>query len=305
MREHPAERHPSNAALNLLMEPIRTLIEPPDASLGPLLPDELRLLYGGDLRFPALSGERPYLVANFVSTLDGVITFAAPGQSGGGTISGSDEADRFVMGLLRASVDAIVVAAGTVHQVSPTHLWIAESIYPEAKDIYAGYRRTILQKAGHPLLVIVSGSGRLDLSRAIFHTPDTRVLIVTTESGKQQLVRSGVNALDSTAVAVLGATGGLIDPSEILALLRDEFGVRLVLYEGGATLFGHLMAHGLVDEVFLTLAPQIAGRATERPRPGMVAGVEFHPENAPWFNLLSAKQRGGHLYLRYGVKKGT
>ena len=287
------------------MEPVRTLIDLQDASPGPLLPDELRILYGGDLRFPAFSGERPYVVGNFVSTLDGVISFKVPGQSGGGTISGSDEADRFIMGLLRASVDAVVVGAGTVHEVSPTHLWIAESIYPETKDLYAGYRRTALRKAGNPLLVIVSGSGRLELGRAIFHTPGTRVLIVTTESGKHQLASIGANALDSTEVAALDDTGGLIDPSTILALLRDEFGVRIVLHEGGATLFGHFMAHGLVDEVFLTLAPQIAGRTTERPRPGMVAAVEFRPETGPWFHLVSAKQRGGHLYLRYRVKSGT
>jgi riboflavin biosynthesis pyrimidine reductase len=287
------------------MEPIKTLIDLQGASPGPLLPDELRLLYGGDLTFPALSGARPYVVGNFVSSLDGVISFKIPGQSGGGTISGSDEADSFIMGLLRASVDAIVVAAGTVHEVSPTHLWIAESIYPKAKDLYANYRRAVLQKAGHPLLVIVSGSGRVDLGRAIFHTHGTRVLIVTTESGKHQLARIGVNALDSTEVAALSDTGGLVDPSAILALLRDQFGVRSVLHEGGATLFGHFMAHGLVDEVFLTLAPQIAGRTAEHARPGMVAGVEFLPETAPWFKLVSARQRDGHLYLRYGVKSGT
>jgi len=284
------------------MEPIRTLIDLQGALLGPSLPDELRVLYGGDLKFPALSGALPYVVGNFVSTLDGVISFGIPGQSGGGTISGSDEADRFIMGLLRASVDAVVVAAGTVQEVSPSHLWIAESIYPESKDLYAGYRRGVLQKAGHPLLVIVSGSGRLDLDRAIFHTPGTRVLVVTTESGRRHLASIGVKALDSTVVAALDDTGGLIDPSAILALLHAEFGVRSVLHEGGATLYGQFMAHGLVDEVFLTLAPQIAGRAKERPRPAMVAGVEFLPETAPWFDLVSAKQRGGHLYLRYRVK---
>jgi len=242
------------------------------------------------------------VAGNFVSTLDGVISFQIPGQSGGGTISGSDEADRFIMGLLRASVEAVVVGAGTVQEVSPAHLWIAESIYPEAKDLYAGYRRGVLQKAGHPLLVIVSGGGRLDLDRAIFHTPGTRVLIVTTAVGKQQLASSGVKALDSTEVTALDDTGGWIDPSAILALLRDEFGVRSVLHEGGATLFGHFMAQGLVDEVFLTLAPQIAGRVTGRPRPGMVAGVEFLPVTAPWFHLGSAKQSGGHLYLRYQLQ---
>ena len=124
--------------MNLLMEPIRTLVDLQGASPGPLLSDELRVLYDGDLRFPAFLGERPYVVGNFVSTLDGVISFAIPGQSGGGTISGSDDADTFVMGLLRASVDAVVVASGTVHEVSPNHLWIAECIYPSAKDLYAG-----------------------------------------------------------------------------------------------------------------------------------------------------------------------
>jgi riboflavin biosynthesis pyrimidine reductase len=287
------------------MEPINTVVDLQSASPRPLLPDELRILYGGDLRFPAPSGVRPYVVGNFVSTLDGVISFKIPGQSGGGTISGSDDADRFVMGLLRASVDAVIVAAGTVHEVSLTHLWIAESIYPEAKDLYAGYRQGVLRKAGHPLLVIVSGSGKLDLERAIFHTPGTRVLIVTTKSGKHQLASIGVKALGSTEVAALDDTGGWIDPSAILTLLHDEFSVRSALHEGGATLFGHFMARGLADEVFLTLAPQIAGRSTERPRPGMVAGVEFLPETAPWFDLVSAKQRAGHLYLRYRTTRGT
>lgn len=287
------------------MEAIRTLIDQQDASPGPSLPDDLRVLYGGDLRFQASSARRPYVVGNFVSTLDGVISFEVPGHSGGGTISGSDEADSFVMGLLRASVDAVVVAAGTVSQVSPNHLWIAESIYPKAKDSYAGYRQRSLKKAGRPLLVVVSGRGRLDLGRAIFHAPGARVLIVTTKAGSQELASAGVSALDSTKVVALDDTGGLIDPSAILTLLHDEYGVRIVLHEGGATLFGHFMAQGLVDEVFLTLAPQIAGRTSERPRPGMVAGVAFLPEGAPWFKLVSAKYRGDHLYLRYRMKSGT
>ena len=287
------------------MEAIRTLIDQQDASPGPSLPDDLRVLYGGDLRFQASSARRPYVVGNFVSTLDGVISFEVPGHSGGGTISGSDEADSFVMGLLRASVDAVVVAAGTVSQVSPNHLWIAESIYPKAKDSYAGYRQRSLKKAGRPLLVVVSGRGRLDLGRAIFHAPGARVLIVTTKAGSQELASAGVSALDSTKVVALDDTGGLIDPSAILTLLHDEYGVRIVLHEGGATLFGHFMAQGLVDEVFLTLAPQIAGRTSERPRPGMVAGVAFLPLGAPWFKLVSAKYRGDHLYLRYRMKSGT
>jgi len=59
-----------------------------------------------------------------------------------------------------------------------------------------------------------------------------------------------------------------------------------------------------VDELFLTLSPQIAGRAARTNRPGFVQGVEFAPNSAPWYKLVSLKQRAGYLYLRYGFKRG-
>ena len=95
------------------MENINTLLDTTAGALGQIvLPEELKILYGGDLRFPALD-VRPYVIGNFVSTIDGVVSFEIPGKSGGGDISGFNEADRFIMGLLRASVDAVVVGAGT------------------------------------------------------------------------------------------------------------------------------------------------------------------------------------------------
>jgi RibD C-terminal domain len=76
----------------------------------------LRELYDGGLHFRTSPAERPFVIGNFVSTLDGVVSYAIKGQAGGSTISGSDCADRFIMGLLRASADAIMVGAGTVHE---------------------------------------------------------------------------------------------------------------------------------------------------------------------------------------------
>ena len=66
---------------------------------------------------------RPYCIANFVSTLDGVVSFNLPGQSEGAQISSSNEEDRFIMGLLRASADAVLVGSGTLQAVgSAGHL---------------------------------------------------------------------------------------------------------------------------------------------------------------------------------------
>jgi riboflavin biosynthesis pyrimidine reductase len=279
------------------MEPINTLLDWSRTQDKPVLPEELTFLYGGDLRFPALD-VKPYVIGNFVSTIDGVVSFEIPGESGGGDISGFNEADRFIMGLLRASVDAVIVGAGTLREVAPGHLWLAEYVYPEASERYARYRQWKLDKLVPPLNVIVSGSGALDLQRAVFHTGAVKTLIITSPRGAELLAKNGV-ALTSAEVRAIESEGSRIAPASILKLLRDEFRVKILLHEGGPALFGDFLAHGCVDELFLTVAPQFAGRDAKRQRPGIVAGAKFLPKTAPWLQLLSVKQSASHLYLRY------
>jgi riboflavin biosynthesis pyrimidine reductase len=278
---------------------IRTLIDCREAPAHPVLPEELRIAYGGDLWFPPPGPERPYVIGNFVSTVDGVVTYQIAGQSGGGDISGFNDQDRFIMGLLRTSADAVMMGAGTFHDTAPEHLFIAARVYPEARDLYARYRLETLLKKEPPLHVVVSASGRLDLTRAIFRTPGIRTLIVTTKAGGDLLAAGGVVSLASTEVRML--EGPPIAPAAILKLLRGEFGVSLLLHEGGPTLFGKFVADGCVNELFLTVAPQIAGRNPPPPRPGFITGEGFTPETAPWLDLVGVKQRGSHLYLRYSA----
>ena len=83
--------------------PLESLYDMERGSDLPLPPD-LAALYGR-LQFPLHPG-RPYVIGNFVSTLDGVVTLNVPGQSGGGPISGFNPHDHLVMGLLRAVADA-------------------------------------------------------------------------------------------------------------------------------------------------------------------------------------------------------
>src|SRR5438045_9520121 len=82
------------------------------------LPPDLATLFGR-LQFPPHL-HRPYIIGNFVTTLDGVVSLGEPGYSRGGEISGSNQHDRMVMGLLRAIADAVIVGAGTLRSV-PTH----------------------------------------------------------------------------------------------------------------------------------------------------------------------------------------
>jgi riboflavin biosynthesis pyrimidine reductase len=281
---------------------IRTLFatEPAEPTRA-VLPDDLRARYDGNLSFPPAPAGRPYLIANFVSTLDGVVSFNLPGQSEGAQISNSNQEDRFIMGLLRASADAVIVGSGTLQAAGPKGSWLPESVYPAAKDLYRNYRIEVLGKPEYPIVVIVTRTGGLDLASAVFHTPRTRVLILTTEQGKQRLSQSG-SALASVEVKALSTAEIRISPSAILTLLRQEAGVELLLSEAGPTLFGEFLAGGFMDELFLTVAPQMAGRVEAHPRPGLVANVQFLPATAPWWKLLSAKSAADYLFLRYQVR---
>lgn len=278
---------------------IRTLIDRDQEQIHPALPAGLRDLYDGELALGAAPPERPLVIANFVSSLDGVVSYNTKGNAGGSAISGSDPADRFIMGLLRASADAIVVGARTVHDVAPQSMWTPEYTYPDAKQLYADYRANVMNKPEYPLLVVVSGSGKLELERAIFRTPEVRTVVITTSAGRDALTRAGASKLPSIQIHALDAADGVLDPLAILRLLCAEHGIRRLLHEGGPTLFGQFMAARIVDELFLTLAPQIAGRSSNAMRPALVEGVQFMPEDAPWFQLLSVKQSADHLYLRY------
>jgi riboflavin biosynthesis pyrimidine reductase len=167
--------------------PLDTLYELERGAELPL-PPALATLYG-PLRFPA-HPDRPHVIGNFVTTLDGVVSLNVPGRSGGGEISGFNQHDRMVMGLLRAAADAVIVGAGTLRAV-PQHRWTAAYIYPALADTYQALRAG-LGKPGPPLNVIVTASGALDLALPVFQSGEVPVLIVTTVRGAQRIGQQGM-----------------------------------------------------------------------------------------------------------------
>lgn len=261
------------------------------------LPAELAEMYDGDLQFPEVHRpHRPYVISNFVETLDGVVSFKIPGRSGGGEISGGSGADRFSAGLLRSMADAVLVGSGTLHGDSG-HVRIPEFIYPEGKRLYESFR-TAMGKPLLPLNVILTASGRIDLKEPTFHTEGLKTLIITTNEGAARLAQDHGEALSCTTVRSTGEND-TTSPQAVLKMLVDEFGVRLLLHEGGPTIFGEFLSAGMIDELFLTLAPQVAGRRKDAARPSLGGEVAFLPETAPWFSLSCVKKGGDLLLLRY------
>jgi len=256
------------------------------------LPPELATLYG-PLRFPQQKGG-PYVIGNFVTTLDGVASLSAPGLSGGGPISGYNPHDRMVMGLLRSVADAVVVGAGTLRSV-PNHLWTAEYIYPTLSGSYRQLRAA-LGKSEPPLNVIVTARGEIDLGLPVFRSGAVKVLVVTNPEGARRVRERSLPP--SVVIGEVGE-GGPIGARAILSAVGRILHSEIVLVEGGPRLMGDFFAGKCLDELFLTLAPQVAGRDGSVERPGVVAAKRFAPEAPLWGTLTGVKRAGSHLFLRY------
>jgi riboflavin biosynthesis pyrimidine reductase len=259
------------------------------------LPPDLATLYGRfHLPVPA---SRPYIIGNFVTTLDGVVALNEPGHAGGGDISGWSKQDRLVMGLLRAIADSVIVGAGTL-RASPQHLWTAQYISPPHAETYQKLR-TSLGKTTPPLNVIVTARGEVDLNLPVFQSGEVPVLLVTTVHGESHIRAKPL----PPAVQVVGLSRtDSLRAQEIVQAVCEVRQCQIILVEGGPQLLGDFLAEQLLDELFLTLAPQIAGRDSSTSRPGLVSGQLFAPSHPLWGTLVSVKRGGSHLFLRYAFK---
>jgi riboflavin biosynthesis pyrimidine reductase len=275
------------------IEPVWEAATPADLPVrGGRLPAALAARYAADLAIP-LRTHRPTIVANFVSTLDGVVAFDPGGPGGGRAVSGGFEPDRFLMGLLRATADAVLVGAGTV-RARHTRSWTPERVHAASADAFREWRHT-LGLAPTPTAVLVTGSGVLDPEGAWEPRGDQPVIVATTEQGAARL-RHGPPGLE---VVVLAREGRV--PLPALRELLGTRGFRVVVSEAGPSVFGELVAAGAVDELFLTLAPRLAGRSAQAMRPGLVSGMAFGPSQPPGGRLLGVMRSKDHLFLRYAL----
>jgi riboflavin biosynthesis pyrimidine reductase len=149
------------------------------------------------------------------------------------------------------------------------------------------------------LNVIVTARGEVDLHWPVFQSGEVSTLIVTTAAGLQRIQEQMLP--QSVQVAVVQSAGS-ISAQAVLKVVNDVRRCDVILLEGGPQLMGVFFAERRLDELFLTLAPQVAGRDGSHERPGLVAGKRLAPEQPVWGTLVSVKRAGSHLFLRYAFQ---
>jgi riboflavin-specific deaminase-like protein len=212
--------------------------------------------------------ERPYVAMNFATTVDGRATI--------GGVSGpiGSETDTRMLAGLRTRFDAVMIGAGTMR---------AERYGRLVPDQEKRERRERLGLPHDPLMVIVSGRLDLPWEAPLFTAGRGRVLVFTASEAEPPAT--------ATTLRVVRHEGA-VDLREALRQLRRERGVRALLCEGGPRLHAELQAGGLVDDLFLTIAPKLAGGEAPRLIEGELAAVA--PLELSW--LLESE---GELFARY------
>jgi riboflavin-specific deaminase-like protein len=242
-----------------------------------LLPDDAQTTIAAQLATldykPRAHENRPYLALNFATTLDG--RAAISGRSGP---IGSD-ADTEMLQRLRTRFDAVMIGAGTMR---------AERYGRMVSDPQLRAYRERTGLTHDPLAVIVSNRFELPWDASLFTDGGGRVVIFT--ASEERPPKTG------TPVTVVRHPEG-VELDRALEWLRIERGIRSVLCEGGPTLHGRLREGGLADELFLTIAPKVAGGEAPRVLEGALPEVEV-------LDLVWLLEREGELYGRYRLPSG-
>ena len=227
---------------------------------------------------PARTPPRPYVMLNMVSTTDGRASVG--GRSG--SIAG--RADRELFHGLRGIVDGVLVGAGTVR---------AEHYGRIIREEPLRRLRAERGQSPEPLACIVSARLSLPGDIPLLGEPGARVAIITTSAAS---LPAGAADIDY----VRAGREGELDLPGALAELAERFSVGTLLCEGGPHLNLQLLAAGLVDELFLSFSPLLAGGDTAT-GDGLriLAGAELQPPVE--LELLSVLESDSQLFLHYRV----
>jgi riboflavin biosynthesis pyrimidine reductase len=264
----------------------------------------------GRLGFPPAPPERPWIYSNFVQSLDGIVSFR--GKHAAGAFISHSEEDRWLMDLLRAHADAVLIGVNTLLEET--------MLGPRPRGpvfrIMDPELRRLRQKLGRrrEMNIFVTGSARLDLSAyRAFDGDLVDGLIVTTKTGAARLAEKRTHP---HVRVIVSGEDKFVDLRGTAALLRRDLGIERLLCEGGPTLYGYLASAGLVDEKFVTVSPvevgQLVPAEQERSpaddlnpspyRPTTLHAPGFTEENAPWWRWLSCRRVGDHQFSRYRRK---
>ncbi|MGH7721883.1 MAG: dihydrofolate reductase family protein [Candidatus Dormibacteria bacterium] len=265
-------------------------------------PEVFEVLLEGEPAAPRCTLEEEYgaalllgserVAVNFVSTIDGIVSLGLDADDSRAVGAGVP-ADRLLMAMLRAVAGVIMVGAGTL-RATLNHQWTAESLAPDRGADLIELRAAAGRPAPPAPLLVVSSTGAVPADAVAVARPAVPVHVLTS------LGCVAIRGAGPEAVRV-AAPAARLAPAAIVEAARDLADGGPVLCEGGPHLLGDLLSGGVPLDLFLTVAPQLAGRSqSSGERRSLVEGVALPAFTRPG-SLRSIRRSQDHLLLRYAI----
>lgn len=267
----------------------------------------------GNLGFPAAPADRPWIYSNFVQSLDGIVSLLGEHSSGGEIAQSA--ADRWLMDLLRAYSDGVLMGMNTLREEQRLRGPDSRGIVFQVVEPELLRLRERLGK-GRQRNIFVTTARNLDLAQwKVFDGDLLDAVIVTSPAGT---VRLAAHQQSHPHVDIIPAgSDETINLAEALRKLRQHLGIEHLLCEGGPALYGALARDDLIDEKFVTVAPVEVGqlvppeqkrlpqeRGAERlVRPTVLGGPGFTRQSMTRWSWLSCRKSGDHQFNRYRRKR--
>ncbi len=263
--------------------------------------DPAMSLYG-KLGFPEPAAGRPWVYANFVQTMDGIVSLLGD-EASGSDISGLPE-DRWLMDLLRAHADAVILGMGTLREeqrLGRPRLRgpVFRIMDPGMQQLRAKLRR------GRERNVLVSAQANFQMSDyAVFDGEHVDVTVLTTFEGAERLAlqRSSHPWVDVVAVEE-GGGAHRIDLAKAVDVLHNRYNIKYLLCEGGPGLYSGMLQNQLIDEKFVTVSPLEVGQMSPfGARPTALPAIGFSLHDAVRWHWLSCRKVGDYQFHRFRRK---
>jgi riboflavin biosynthesis pyrimidine reductase len=266
----------------------------------------------GNFGFPPPPPDRPWIYSNFVQSLDGIASLL--GEYASGQYISQSREDRWLMDLLRAHADGIIMGMATLQEEQRLRGPESRGIVFQVVEPALQALRQRLGKKRERNIFVTRGVGLNLSSYRVFDGDLVDAAIVTSPDSAERL---RAQSSHSHVTIVAAGEGGTLDLPTAVRKLRSELGIEYLLCEGGPALYGTLARADLIDEKFLTISPIEVGQlvppeqkrvpAEEKTpvllRPTVFGGPGLTKESMTHWRWMSCRKAGDHQFDRYRRKR--
>ena len=224
--------------------------------------------------------DRPWVLVSCAISLDGKLV----SETGDSRLSSWE--DKVEVHKLRSIMDGILVGVNTILQDDP-HLTVSEKYYKSDK---------------HPIRIVLDSKARTPITAEVLkRKPEVPTIIAVGNQADKEKIKKLEGAGATVIELPRSEEVDGLDLRVLLRILKEEYGVKKLMVEGGGHVIGSFVKFGLVDYFRVSINPVLLGGKRSV---NMLESVTYgNIDKAPRLEIVKIEKAGWSIIHHYIVKK--